>query len=111
MLPLVERVRIPRCYYEIASDVRKSTQLHVFVDVNENAYAAVAYLRIEGEGQIDCSFVAAKTKVGPLQPMTIPPLELQSALLGARLAKTICDNHSLKIDKCVIWSDSRAVLS
>ena len=47
--------------------------------------AAVVYLRIEGETQVCVRFIAAKTHVAPLGGMTIPRLELLSALLLSKL--------------------------
>lgn len=108
----VEKVRIPRVYsLKIASCEPKETQLHVFVDASENAYAAVAYFKFSTANHIECSLIGAKTKVAPLQPMSIPRLELQAALLGARLANSIIEGHALKVDRKVMWSDSKTVLS
>ncbi|XP_058817559.1 uncharacterized protein LOC131680861 [Topomyia yanbarensis] len=86
-------------------------ELHVFVDASEQAYAAVAYFRIIDRGDIRCSLVAAKAKVAPLQPLTIPRLELQAAVIGVRLAATVIKQHSIPITRRVFWSDSSTVLS
>ncbi|XP_036327402.1 uncharacterized protein LOC118740010 [Rhagoletis pomonella] len=43
--------------------------------------------------------------------LTIPRLELQAAILGARLAKSIIEAHSVSIKQCYFWTDSRTVLS
>ncbi|KAL0859992.1 hypothetical protein ABMA27_010307 [Loxostege sticticalis] len=49
-------------------------------------------------------------RVAPLKPITIPKLELQAALLAARLADTITREHELKINERYIWCDSTTVL-
>lgn len=109
VLPKIETLRIPRCYRSHALS-GGSTELHVFVDASENAYAAVAYFRINTSERIDCALIGAKTKVAPQQPISIPRLELQAAVLGTRLAATIGRGHSISVDRRIFWSDSKTVL-
>ncbi|XP_055633820.1 uncharacterized protein LOC129774148 [Toxorhynchites rutilus septentrionalis] len=93
-LPMVEEVKIPRCYLQGASPkVYEDLQLHVFVDASEQAY------------------VMAITKVAPLKLMSIPRMELMGAVLGARLLNSVEGNHELKVMKCTLWTDSQNVLS
>ena len=91
-------------------DSATDIQLHIFVDASEKAYAAVGYLRITHENHIACSMVGAKTRVAPLKPLSIPRLELEAAVLGSRLARTIEKSHSIKIKKRVFWTDSKTVI-
>ncbi|XP_062715407.1 uncharacterized protein LOC134291536 [Aedes albopictus] len=53
----------------------------------------------------------ARSKVAPLKMMSIPRLELQAAVIGARLLQTVVEAHSLEIKQRFIWSDSRTVVS
>ncbi|XP_055623744.1 uncharacterized protein LOC129767148 [Toxorhynchites rutilus septentrionalis] len=100
-------LRIPRCYFPgYDPESFDSLELHVFVDASAQAYAAVAYFRISDRRQIRVALVASKTKVAPLRGVSIPRLELMAALLGARLRKTIEENHSIKVKKTCFWSDS-----
>lgn len=87
-----------------------NTQLHIFVDASENAFAAVAYLRFEYESHTVCSLVGAKTKVAPKSPTSIPRMELLAATLGSRFAQNICDQHDLQINERIFWSNSKTVL-
>ncbi|XP_058451241.1 uncharacterized protein LOC131430355 [Malaya genurostris] len=113
LLPILADIRIPRWYMH--NDVTASalsTQLHIFVDASEEASSCVAYLRfVLSEDVNSCAIVAAKTKVAPLKPLSIPRLELQAAVLGSRLSQFIEENHSISIDKKVFWSDSSTVLA
>ncbi|XP_055591483.1 uncharacterized protein LOC129743473 [Uranotaenia lowii] len=112
ILSLAEAVEVPRCYLGTASSTAySSVQLHIFVDAGENAYGSVAYFRFSDEKGVHCSFIEAKAKVAPLQYLSIPRKELQSATLGAQLAKSIKINHSFPIYKTVFWTDSKAVFS
>ena len=60
---------------------------------------AVGYFRLEGEAGVRTTLVAAKSRVAPLKPLTIPRLELHEAAMGSRLADRITSQHSLKISK------------
>ncbi|XP_062711919.1 uncharacterized protein LOC134283984 [Aedes albopictus] len=55
-------------------------------------------------------FASTRTSTLPSRTET-PFLELQAAVIGARLARTVMENHSLKIAKRVLWTDSSTVLS
>ncbi|XP_062704301.1 uncharacterized protein LOC134286665 [Aedes albopictus] len=111
ILPQVQSVRIPRCY-RVATSLGKNTviQLHTFVDASEYGYAAVTYLRFEENGVVECAIVSAKARVAPLRFISIPRLELQAAVVGARLAETVANSLSFKIDERIYWTDSRDVL-
>ncbi|XP_055613814.1 uncharacterized protein LOC129760233 [Uranotaenia lowii] len=108
----IEKVRVHRCYFPgYQVDSYQSLQLHIFVDASEEAYAAVAYFRIVDYSYVRCALVSSKTKVAPLQLLSIPRLELLAAVIGVRLRKTIEAGMSLKINKTYFWSDSTTVLS
>jgi hypothetical protein len=85
-------------------------QLHIFCDASKYAYATCAYLRFNYNNQFESTLIAAKSRVAPLKPMSIPRLELQGTLLGARLAKTIKEILNIAIDSTYLWTDSEIVL-
>ncbi|XP_046621080.1 uncharacterized protein LOC124305548 [Neodiprion virginianus] len=106
----MKNCKIPRYYLTPGSDNVK-TQLHIFCDTSLKAYAAAAYLRPEAsDGQIHLSLVMAKSRVAPVKPMTVPRLELQAALLGARMADIVGGELEVPIHERVFWSDSSTVL-
>ncbi|XP_055633869.1 uncharacterized protein LOC129774190 [Toxorhynchites rutilus septentrionalis] len=100
LLPEVQSVRIPRCYHLSPSRGRLRTiELHTFVDASELGYAAVCYFRfIEGD-KISRSLVGSKSRVAPIKFVSIPRLELQAAVIGTRLARSIEEGHSIKVDR------------
>ncbi|XP_058827913.1 uncharacterized protein LOC131687843 [Topomyia yanbarensis] len=112
ILPEIGEIRVPRSYFgpALSSEIR-NLQWHVFTDASENAYGCVAYFRAEIGGKVHCTLVMSRSKVAPLKQLTIPRLELQAAVLGARLAQTVQQNHSFKIEQVFLWTDSRNVLS
>ena len=95
-LPMLSKIRIPRCL-QLREEVTSAT-LHAFVDASQNAYGAVIYMRSKHrQRNVLLSFVASKTKVAPLQSLSIPRLELMAAVLGKRLALSVAE--ILNIDK------------
>lgn len=111
LLPLVEELNIPRCYRLVTTTrIENKAQLHVLVDASETGFAAVIYLRFEEFEHVECSIVGAKSRVAPLKYLSVPRLELQAALTGARLAHCITNSLSIKISQRFFWSDSRDVL-
>ncbi|XP_017485502.1 PREDICTED: uncharacterized protein LOC108374055 [Rhagoletis zephyria] len=108
LLKVVE-CRVPRHYFQMGPS--RELQLHVFVDASENAFSAAAYWRSENMNRIiEVSLVYAKTRSAPIKPLTIPRLELQAAVLGTRMMTTIISEHSVRANRCVMWSDSKTVL-
>ena len=86
--------------------------LCIFADACEYAFGACAYLRWRKEdGTFEIRFVAAKSRVAPLKKLTIPRLELQAALLAARLSKTIQKESRLKFKEIIYFTDSTIVLA
>ena len=83
-----------------------------FCDASEKAYAAVVYLR-RGETEARVHFLAAKTRVAPTKELTIPRLELMSALLLAKLCQTVEEalKGVLELGETVCFTDSRVSLS
>lgn len=111
ILPELESVEIPRCYFRHESRIDNATvELHTFVDASENGYAAVSYFRFEMNGYIECALIGSKTRVAPIKFVSIPRLELQAAVVGARFAKSIAEGHSIRIDRRYFWTDARDVM-
>ncbi|XP_053686981.1 uncharacterized protein LOC128736523 [Sabethes cyaneus] len=111
ILPELENLSIPRCYRQKTSIIAFDTlQMHCFVDASEHGMAAVVYLRFEESGEVECTMIAAKTRVAPLKYMSIPRLELQAAIIGTRLAESVTAGLTVIPSKRFFWSDSRNVL-
>lgn len=66
-----------------------SNHLCGFCDTSQRAHVAVMYLVSVLNFNVDVSFVADKTQVSPLQPLTIPCLELLSAVLLTRPVSSV----------------------
>ena len=82
-------------------------EVHVFCDASKIAYCAAAYLRIvKSDGNDTSSLIAAKTRVAPLKPTTLPRLELLGAVIGARLGNYVLTNLNLDRSQLKLWTDS-----
>ncbi|XP_058817455.1 uncharacterized protein LOC131680761 [Topomyia yanbarensis] len=110
LLPEVNAIRIPRCYFNCVS-ADGQIELHIFTDASEFAYGCVAYFRTIKNGKVQCSLVMSRSKVAPLKRQSIPRLELMAAVLGARAMHSIQSSHSFPIQRRFLWTDSSTVLS
>lgn len=112
-------LRVPRWFFSLAhtsadvdaKEMAGELQLHVFCDASPSSYSAVAYWRLtKTSGKVCVSFIACKNRIAPTKLVSVPRLELQGALLAARLAKTIRDEHRFKSKQTYYWTDSTTVL-
>ncbi|XP_046865635.1 uncharacterized protein LOC124459899 [Drosophila willistoni] len=105
-LPLLSHCRISR--YIAASSPH--IELCGFADASTQAYGAVIYSRVRTTNGYRSRLVAAKTRVAPLKPISIPRLELNAALLLSRLLKLVTESLTIPISSSHCWTDSEIVL-
>ncbi|XP_068674521.1 uncharacterized protein [Montipora foliosa] len=89
-LPILQRLSIPRCFKpeNFGSVVKK--ELHHFSDASTKGYGQCSYLRLQDDsGRIHCSFVAGKSRLTPLKPVTILRLELQATVTSVKVSRQI----------------------
>ena len=109
-LKVIERMSFPRCL-SYNHDQSVDTEIHIFVDASEDAYAAVAYQRsISNTGNNTSVLICSKTKVAPLEAISIPRLELLGAELGSEVGSKLMKDLHVKIDNVFYWTDSNDVL-
>ena len=110
-LGTLKELVIPRSYFQ--QNVECS-ELHMFGDSSQDVFCAVAFLRGKVNTGNGCSteiaFVFGKARVAPMKALTIPKLELQAALLAARLRNEVQSALTLQIDRTFMWTDSTTVL-
>ena len=76
----------------------------------QRSLCACAYVRWWTESnEYDTWFIAAKSRVAPLKPLSIPRLELQAAVLATRLYQSISEESRLQFEKVVFVSDSNVL--
>lgn len=109
----LSRILIERCYLSKLNCIAECTMdLHRFGDGSDKAYGAVVYLRIVSGSPVECKIVASRTRVAPITRATTPRVELLSALVLARLIKSVYQalQPTLKISKTYCWLDSEIAL-
>ena len=108
-LKVIRLIQIPRCL-EDPSDL-KSTMVLTFVDGSNDAYGAVCYYRtVDLNGGIRVVFIASKTKVAPLTPISTPQMEMLAAILGLHVTSSIVSAVGQPMSQVIFWSDSMNVL-
>ena len=77
-------------------------------------FSAVAFLRAQVSSykgaKRELAFVLGKARVALMKVTTIPKLELQAALLAARLKQDIRRVLTVHVNKIFMWTDSTSVL-
>ena len=105
-----ENITFKRCIKPV--DAIGNPILIICSDGSEDAMCATAHMRWNCEdGHVVCKLWAAKTRVTPLKKMTIPRIETQAAVMGARLGKTLRDNSIWKFDQVIHVVDSECYLA
>ena len=101
-------ISVPRYYFHKRTLTDENIILHCFCDASKRAYASVIYITI-GEGiNKTGQLVACKTKVAPIQPLSITQLELSACLLLTKLNATVTSSLEgvVKISKSYFWCDA-----
>lgn len=104
------KLRLPR--WLGYSESHQHVSLHGFCDAAEKMYAAGCYLRTEHlDETIEVNLIAAKTEVAPTNTISIPRLELCSALLLAKLMARLKEMLQIKELHSIAWTDSAIALA
>ncbi|GFV40660.1 integrase catalytic domain-containing protein [Trichonephila clavipes] len=109
-LPHLRNLKVPRLVLD-STLLEHDVELHSFCDASKKAYGAAIYLRTKSRNGISVKLVTSKSRVAPLNCVTLPRLELLGALVAARLASKVKKIVNLK-RSCLQyhWTDSKIVL-
>ena len=94
-LQSADSITVSWCYQMTITGMCQTARLIGFCDASSKAYAAVIYLRIEVDNNVNVTFVAAKTSVTPIRSVSIPRLELLSTLCCQDLWRVLKVHSSL----------------
>ena len=102
-LPVLESLRIARCYKPQKFDVVKNVELRHFSDSCQNGCGQCSYLRlVDDKNRVNC--------VTPFKSVTIPRLELTAALVSSKISCVLRKELEYAPMKEIFWTDSKTVL-
>lgn len=102
--------RIPRCIKPNRFD-DGLLELHHFSDASERALGCCSYLRcLSKSGEISTQLVISRGKVAPLKYLSIAKLELQAAVMSARMDDFLRTELELECISSYFWVDSELAL-
>ncbi|XP_043271219.1 uncharacterized protein [Venturia canescens] len=108
-LSRINELRIPRNV--VPGNSSDKFDIFGFGDASETAFGACLYaVSRDDEGNIHSHLICSKTKVAPLKTISMPRLELEAALLLAKLYTTVKTAYGERLKDVKLWSDSTIVL-
>ncbi|GFV85878.1 integrase catalytic domain-containing protein [Trichonephila clavipes] len=102
----LKQIKVPRY---VQTQNAKHCDIHGFCDASSKAYSAVIYLRVVSDSP-HLFLMASKTRVAPVQTISLPKLEICGALLLAELLDIFKKSLNITHDK-FLWCDSTITLS
>ena len=103
-LPKLEKIKIPRSYFSGPFD---NIELHMFGESSQELRARVKTPM--GKKNRACVCFGENAR-GANEVMTVSNLELQAALLAARLKREITQAFTVTVNQVFMWTDSTTVL-
>ncbi|XP_064642839.1 uncharacterized protein LOC135497072 [Lineus longissimus] len=98
---------VNRCFHPCDFGEVASTELHHFSDASEKAYGSVCFVRqTSHNGKIHCTHVFAKSKLAPLNRLTVPRLELLAAVEAVKIDQMLRQELDIPITSSTFWTDS-----
>ena len=107
----LENIHVPRCYHPKDFGRVATSEIHSFSDASKDGIGVATYLRqVNESGEVNVAFLFGQARMAPLQPTTIPRLELCGAVLSSQAVKKLLKELSLPIHEVVFYTDSKVTL-
>ena len=109
-LSSLQNTQIPRCF-KPAFFKDALCEIHCFSDASEKSYGCCIYIRCIYDTELHTALLYSKHRLAPIKSTSIPRLELQAALLGAKVTTNVVQELDIPIMSTTFWVDSTIVLS
>ena len=110
-LPALEEVSVDRCYHPKNFGRVTRNELHAFADASKDAIGVAVYLKqVSESGEVSVNLAFGQCKVAPIQPTSIPRLELCAAVLATQAVKRLKKELDIDIHDNTFYTDSKVVL-
>ena len=106
----LQPINIQPCVTPRGFSVHKAEFYH-FCDASLLEYGVCLYLCLDSpQGEVHVSLVFGKSRVAPIKPVTIPRLELTSAVAAVKAAITLSEEFTYENEEHFFWTDNKVVL-
>lgn len=103
-------MRIPRCV-QLTTDP-KEVQIYGFCNTRQHAYGVCIYVRTKFDtNQYSIELLCSRSRVAPLKALSLPRLELSTALLLALFLEKVRISFEIAQMEVCLWSDSTITLN
>ena len=110
-LPLIEKLKFPRCLKPSEFGDPVKTEIHSFSDASDNGIGQISYVRmINQRNKVHVSFLMAKSRVAPIKPISIPRLELTAAVVSVNVTRMLKSELDVDNIQCYYYTDSEIVI-
>ena len=107
----LQHLSIPRCYHPKEFGTVTREELHAFSDASQDAIRAAIYIRQFNESNMmSTSLVYGQAKVAPVNPTSIPRLELCGAVLAVHAVQKVVKEIDMEISEVIYYTDWKVVL-
>ena len=110
-LPLLEKLKFPRCLKPSEFGDPVKTEIHSFSDASDNGIGQISYVRmINQRNEVHVSFLMAKSRVAPIKPISIPRLELTAAVVSVNVTRMLKSELDVDNVQWYYYTDSEIVI-
>ena len=104
-------LKIHRCYKPNNFGDVKSVELHSFSNASVNGYGQCSYLRmVNNHDEVHCALMMAKSRVTLLKPVTVPRLELTTAVVSTKISSFLQKELGYEDTSEFFWTYRKVVL-
>ena len=106
----LKEVKVERCIKPNHANGQAQLELHTFADASEYEYGAGVYARCKVGNQVKVQLLFGKSRVAPIQTVSVPRLELTAAVVACQCYQFVVNELDTQVNASFFWTDSQTVL-